>query len=49
MSREISTSYGTQPEDLPHAEILSATRQAYGQGFFEVWNEYAQLSPLEST
>lgn len=28
--------------DLPHAEILEATRQGYGQDFLEVWKESAR-------
>ena len=31
--------------DLPHAEILEATRQGYGQDFLELWKKHAQLDP----
>ena len=26
-------------QDLPHAQIINATKQAYGQDFFELWHE----------
>jgi len=28
--------------DLPHAEIIRATKEAYGQDFFETWGQHAK-------
>jgi len=36
-------------QDLPHTEIINATRQAYGQDFIEFWHETAQRNPPTSS
>jgi len=32
-------------QDLPHGEIITSTKQAYGQDFIDFWHETAQRNP----
>jgi len=36
-------------QDLPHTEIINATKKAYGQGFIKFWYETAQRNPPTSS
>jgi len=36
-------------QDLPHSEIITATKQAYGQDFIKFWYEAAQRNPQTSS
>jgi len=36
-------------QDLPHSEIINATKQAYGQDFIKFWYETAQRNPPTSS